>query len=177
MTNTSIDPDVTTPLFVVSGAQGSGKTTMYNHLVDELSGSAIVFDTDVLADTLNTRTAFHPITSDTVRDVWLHIAYAVGRNGFPTVVLSPYTPRELDQIRDRSRVGDVHFIVLDASDEERLARLKADPPARPRAMNDELKLAQQLRTELAENLVNTDDLDPQQSAKAVADLIKGKLAS
>lgn len=177
MTSTSIDDEVTTPLFVVVGAQGSGKTRMYNHLVDELAGTAIVFDTNVLAGTLNTRAAFHPMSPDTVRDVWLHIAYAVGRNRLPTVLLSSYNTEELQQMRDRSRQGSVHCIVIDASDEKRLARLKAEPPSLPRAVGDELKLADQLRTELAENLINTDDLDDRQSAKAVADLIKVKLGS
>jgi hypothetical protein len=116
-------------LFVVTGASGSGKTTIYPHLVAVLR-ECVVFDVDWLLDSFGRACAPGPINWPAFRDTWLSIAHGVAQGGRHTVLLGPLMPDQLSHAAGRPWVTDIHFAVLDCSDDVRRARLAARPPWR-----------------------------------------------
>jgi hypothetical protein len=91
----SVDPHpVIRPLFVVTGASGSGKTTIFPELLSRMSGWCAVFDADWLIDPLGRAAKDGQIDWAAFTDTWLHVAHGVAQNGLPTLLLAPFIPRE-----------------------------------------------------------------------------------
>jgi len=111
-------------LFVVTGASGSGKTTVYPHLVAALR-ECVVFDVDWLLDFFGQACAPGPINWPAFRDAWLSVAHGVAQGGRHTVLLGPLMPEQLRHAAGRRWVTDIHFAVPDCSDDVRRARLGA----------------------------------------------------
>ena len=77
------------PLFVVTGASGSGKSAVFPFLAAELQEYA-VFDADLLIDPFGLACAPDPINWTAFRDAWLAVAHSVAQSGRATVLLSPF---------------------------------------------------------------------------------------
>jgi hypothetical protein len=118
-------------LFVVTGASGAGKTTVFEPLLAELAGRCMVFDVDWLIDPLTRQAG--GVDWVAFRDAWLHVAHGVAQNGLPTMLLGPFIPEHLADLPGRRWVADIHFVTLDCDDDERRRRIEARPAwARPR---------------------------------------------
>jgi hypothetical protein len=107
------------PLFVVTGASGTGKSTIVEPLRQRLS-SFEVFEADLIL----------PVAAlgwETWRNTWLQLAYAIALNGRATVLCGSLTPDQLEQLPGRRLVGPIHFCVLDCPDEILATRLRARP--------------------------------------------------
>lgn len=156
------------PLIVVTGASGSGKTTILPALLDRLRGACMVFDVDWLGDPFSR----HPGAGTgsqwpVIRDVWLHVAHGVAQNGLPSLLLGPFIPEHLDGLVGRRWVGEIHYVVLDCPDDERVRRLAARPRWRSRDVDDQLGFAAWLRQNLAP-VVDTSGTTPGAVADEVA---------
>src|SRR5205085_2810852 len=114
------------PLFVVTGASGSGKTTVFPHLVAALP-ECLVFDVDWLIGPFERACEFGEVDWPALRDAWLSVAHGAAQSGRHTVLLGPFTPAQLEELPGRRWVGDLRFAVLDCADEARRARLTARP--------------------------------------------------
>jgi adenylylsulfate kinase-like enzyme len=104
------------PLFVVTGASGSGKTTIFGPLARLLAGRCIVFDVDWLLDassTLAGGAALTEIPWAGFDQAWLAVAHGVAQSGLPTVLLGTITPDRVQSNVGRKWVGDVHALLLD----------------------------------------------------------------
>lgn len=85
-------------IIMVTGAQGTGKTTVAHAMAGELPGH-VVFDMDSIIDhasalanrNINTRPEAWP----TYNNLWLSILKAVCDNGFTPVLFTPIHPEEL----------------------------------------------------------------------------------
>ena len=84
------------PLFIVTGASGSGKTAASVPLARRLQGQCITFDADWLLDAAGELSADQPIRWPAFRDAWLAVAHGVAQSGMPTVLLGPLIPQHLD---------------------------------------------------------------------------------
>ncbi len=151
------------PLFVVSGASGSGKSAVFAPLALALPECA-VFDADWLIDPLS-RT--HPVDWQAFRDAWLSVAHGVAQARRSTVLLGTFMPEQLEQLPARRWMGPIHFAVLDCTDESRTARLQARPPWREHAIAEHLAFAAHLRRTI-EVVIDTTTDTPQQVADQVA---------
>ena len=121
----SITPVNIFPLFVVTGASGSGKSTVVGELRCQLP-EFIVFDSDLLWGR----------TGDHYHNNWLRIAYSIAQGGRYILICGTLMPWDLDACEDRGLVGTIHFLNLHCSDEIREQRLRARPAGRNSASED-----------------------------------------
>jgi hypothetical protein len=94
------------PLFVVTGASGSGKTAVLAPLARRLQGRCITFDADLLMDAAGALSDGQPISWPTFRDMWLAVAHGVTQSGLPTVLPGPFIPGHLQDLPARRWIGD-----------------------------------------------------------------------
>jgi hypothetical protein len=163
------------PLFVVTGASGSGKTAVLAPLARMLAGRCVTFDVDWLLDSAQTLSGSQPIDWAAFRDAWLSVAHGVAQCGLATVLLGPFIPEHLQGLPARRWTGDIHFIVLDCPDELRRVRIAARPPWRSRDIEEQVAFGQWLRRNIPER-VDTSAGAPEDTATAVSAWITRHLA-
>jgi hypothetical protein len=152
------------PLFIITGASGSGKTVVLAPLARRLQGRCVTFDADLLMD------AAGPLGDSR----WLAIAHSVAQSGMPTVLLGPFIPGHLQELPARRWISDIHFIALDCPDELRRTRIDARPPWRSRDIEEQVEFGQWIRRNIADR-IDTSGGNPEETAAAIAAWIDGHL--
>lgn len=107
------------PLFVVTGASGTGKSTITAPL-RSLLPECLVLETDV---TLHVAA----LGWDTWRNTWLQLAHAAALGGQVTLLTGSLTPDQLERLPARKLIGPIHFALLDCPDDVLADRLRARP--------------------------------------------------
>jgi ribosomal protein S27AE len=107
------------PLFVVTGASGTGKSTITGPLRSLLPGCLVV-ETDVILHVA-------ALGWDTWRNTWLQLAHAAALGGQATVLTGSLTPDQLERLPARKLIGPIHFALLDCPDDVLVSRLRARP--------------------------------------------------
>ncbi|OPA73793.1 hypothetical protein BVG16_27320 [Paenibacillus selenitireducens] len=104
-----------TPLFLITGASGSGKTRVITELYRECP-EHVVLDLDAL---------WGPVDDwDKIKNIWIHVAHQMALNQRMTILCGTFLPWEFDKVdlKDHFRV---YYIGLHCSDEVRETRLRA----------------------------------------------------
>jgi hypothetical protein len=172
----SVDPHpVIRPLFVVTGASGSGKTTIFPELLSRMSGWCAVFDADWLIDPLGRAAKDGQIDWAAFTDTWLHVAHGVAQNGLPTLLLAPFIPEHLDNLPGRAWIGEIHSLVLDCPDAERRRRMEARPRWRARDIDAQTEFGRWLRKNLSP-VIDTTRQSPSEVAETVAAWVRDRMA-
>ena len=110
------------PLFIVTGASGTGKTAIVAPL-QRLLPDWDVFDTNVLWDSGNDpETSWHFARSN-----WLRIAFRLAQAGRRVILCGTQVPEKIDRCDHRPFFSAIHYLNLHADDETRDARLRARP--------------------------------------------------
>jgi len=164
----------TAPLFVVTGASGSGKSTVLPELLRCLAGQCAVFDVDWLIDPLSRAAKDGQTDWDSFRDAWLHVAHGVAQNGLPTLLLGPFIPEHLESPPGRRWVDEIHYLVLDCPDELRRQRIEARPRWRGRDIDEQTAFGRWLRQNLAP-VIDTSTDSPAGVAQRVAAWVQAQL--
>jgi hypothetical protein len=107
------------PLFVVTGASGTGKSTITGPLHSLLPGY-LVLETDVILHVA-------ALGWDTWRNTLLQLAHAAALGGQVTVLTGSLTPDQLECLPARKLIGPIHFALLDCDDDILASRLRARP--------------------------------------------------
>lgn len=105
------------PLFIVTGASGSGKT----HVVQQLRAimpEFDVFDTDQLI-------AFVGHEWEKIRNIWLRVARDVALSGRMTIICGTMMPWDVEKCADFASFSHVYYVNLHCGDETREKRLRA----------------------------------------------------
>jgi predicted ABC-type ATPase len=155
------------PLFIVTGASGSGKTALLAPLTRRLRGRCVTFDIDWLLDAAGKLSGNQPVHWPALRDAWLAVAHGVAQSGMPTVLLGPLIPEHLEALPARRWIAEVRFIALDCPDDLRRARLSARPSWRGRDVDEQVEFGRWLRRTIAER-VDTSIGTPEDTAAAIA---------
>jgi predicted kinase/ribosomal protein S27AE len=107
------------PLFVLTGASGTGKSTITGPL-RSLLPRCLVVETDVILHVA-------ALGWDNWRNTWLQLAHAVALGGQVTVLTGSLTPDQLERLPARKLIGPIHFALLDCPDDVLADRLRARP--------------------------------------------------
>jgi hypothetical protein len=164
------------PLFVVTGASGSGKTAVLAPLARTLQGRCVTFDTDWLLDSAGKISGNQPIHWPALRDAWLAVAHGVAQCGLPTLLLGPFIPEHLDALPARRWIAEVHFLALDCPDDLRRARINARPSWRSRDTDEQVEFGRWLRSNIADR-VDTSSGTPEDTAATIAAWVDRHLTS
>ena len=169
------DDAVLGPLFIVTGASGSGKTAVLAPLARLLRGRCVTFDADLLIDAAAALNGGQPVIWPAFRDAWLAVAHGVAQSGMPTVLLGPFIPEHLRDLPSRRWIGDIRFIVLDCPDELRRERISARPRWRMRDTDEQVEFGRWLRRNIPDR-VDTSTGTPEDTAAAIAAWVGRQLA-
>ena len=164
------------PLFVVTGASGSGKTAIFAPLARLLAGRCVTFDVDWLLDAAGALSGGRPIVWPAFREAWLAVAHGVAQSGMPAVLLGPFTPGHLDGLASRRWVGEIHYLLLDCTENSRRNRIESRPPWRQRDIEEQTAFATWLRSHIPDR-VDTSDSTPDDTAAAVAAWVTAVVAA
>ena len=117
--------DVLPPLLFLTGASGSGKTTIYQALVGRVS-EAILIDADLL---WSVNSAHDDPASDyrQFRGLVLHLAERLARNGRAVMIEGSCMPNQYESVGERWYFAKTAYLATVCSDDELTRRLRARP--------------------------------------------------
>jgi hypothetical protein len=159
------------PLFVVTGASGTGKTTVTGPL-RRLLPECAVFE----GDPINQIAA---LGWDVFEDTWLRIAHEMALNGRPTVLCTSMMPDRLESLPARKLLGPVYFGNLDCPDDVLAARLRARPAWRHTSTEDVIANHQRFAAWLRAHIDPTWDtstMTPDELAGRIAAWVRSRLS-
>lgn len=113
------------PLLIISGASGTGKSTICQRLAGEVS-EAVLLELDILW-----RPEFNRPDDayDGFFDTWLRMVKNIAQSGRPVVVFGAGigVPSNLERQVERRYIADIHTLALTCDDEVLATRLRARP--------------------------------------------------
>jgi hypothetical protein len=112
------------PLFVLTGASGSGKTTIGLKLATTLP-ECVTMESDILWGAV-------PATAEAnyqdYRNTWLRVAKNIGQGGRPVILVGTAMPDQFEQCAERRYFTELHYLAL-VCDSDILARRLRTRPA------------------------------------------------
>jgi len=113
------------PLLIISGASGTGKSTVCNHLISRYQG-AVLLDSDILW-----RDEFNK-PENNYRDyfeTWLRVCKNINQSGKPVVLFGAGVgvPQNLESCIERRYFSEIHYLALVCSNETLTERLRQRP--------------------------------------------------
>jgi predicted kinase len=114
------------PLFIVTGASGTGKTTVGLRLVAALP-ECVVLDSDILW--LDALSELEGTSADAYpyRTIWLRMAKNISQGGRPVVLLGSARPEQFESSPERRYFDVLHYLTLACSPKALDERLSARP--------------------------------------------------
>jgi hypothetical protein len=162
-------PDL--PLFVVTGASGTGKSTVTGPL-RRLLPDCEVFETDALLHVA-------ALGLDTESGTWLRLAHDIALNGRVTVLTGAFLPSQLEPLPGRKLIGPIRFCTPDCFDDVIAERLRRRPSWRSASKEtvvaEHQRFAAWLRTHVRP-CYDTSVLSPAETAGQIAAWVRQNLA-
>src|SRR6266704_322928 len=116
-------PFLQQPLFIISGASGTGKTTVCLSLISVLK-ECVVLEKDILWGMVKTSpTEKYSSWSN----VWLRIAKNVGQAGRPLVLCGTALPEHFEECPERRYFSTLYYLTLVCDDDLLVERLQHRP--------------------------------------------------
>jgi len=145
-------PFVLLPLFVVTGASGSGKTTSALKLCRKLK-DVVVLDQDILwNESFNTPDNNYK----EFRNTWLRMAKNINQAGRPVVLFGSAIPEQFESLNERRYIEKIHYLTLYCDEEVLRNRLIERPHWRKSGTEENLKNMVEFNNWLKENAEKTE---------------------
>jgi uncharacterized protein YukE len=144
---------------IVTGASGSGKTTVMHHLLHTLP-ECIVLESDILWGTVP---ADGPNDFQSYYDLWLRMVKAVAQAGKPALLCGTALPETIERLPERRHIGSIHYLALICDARAQRERLVARPAWRKSGADEflqtQVRFNQHLRERAAEMIPPMEMLD------------------
>ncbi|WP_171686510.1 AAA family ATPase [Paenibacillus planticolens] len=167
------------PLFIVTGASGTGKSTVAFEL-SSLTKDFVVMETDILWDH-----RYH--TPETnyreYRELWLRMAKNISQSGKPVVLCGTAMPDQLEPCMERRYFSELIYIALVCDNDQLKQRLQNRPSWRNSYPDEFINGMMSYNTWLKENsnknkpvinLIDTTNASPNDTAQQIKTMIHGK---
>ena len=140
------------PLFVITGASGTGKSSTCLALVAKTK-DFVVMDSDILW-----RSEFEQPDTDyrNYRESWLRVCKNISQAGKPVVLCGASLPEQFEQCIERRYFSEIHYLALVCSDEALESRLRSRPAWRNSSDEEYIKTHVAFNRWLKENAGNTE---------------------
>ncbi|HEX5996097.1 MAG TPA: AAA family ATPase [Jiangellales bacterium] len=134
------EPIVRPPTLFLTGASGTGKSSVARRLVSLVAPRVVVLEQDVLwVGALQDPTdEFGPF-----RRTWLRVVAMLNQSGRPSLLCGTVAPPEVEYRPERALLGPTHYLALVADDDVLRDRLAARPAWR--GWQDDDRVAAMLR--------------------------------
>ncbi len=111
------------PLFVVTGASGTGKSACALSLAAQ-TNDYVVMETDILWEERynSPETQYREY-----REMWLRLAKNISQSGKPVILCGTAMPDQLEPCLERRYFSEVFYLALTCSEEEMVKRLRSRP--------------------------------------------------
>ena len=169
------------PLFVLTGASGTGKTSISELLLYTFP-DVVVLESDVLLAALR---SFADEDIQHYWNLWLGLVLHVHQAGKPVLLCGTVQPRHLETAPDRDGIEAIHYVALTCDDAELQRRLR-DRPAWRRC--DDAFIASQVSfnrwwrdrewqadVQVEGDLLDTTTATPRQTAETVRAWVRERL--
>jgi len=161
-------------LYFVSGAPGSGKSTMLEAFIGLQSGY-IAFDIDWLAtpasDLAGRDIYFEPSTWKPYGVLWFEVLHAVCKNGYTPVFFTPNDPQDIERFGQPDWCQEIRWFLLDCDDQIRGERLAQRPDWTAARIREALVDAHDLRQAIPTR-ADTGLLSPEATADKILDWLR-----
>src|SRR5215467_4302854 len=121
--STVVNPFLQQPLFIITGASGTGKSTVCLSLTPLLK-ECVVLEQAILRGVV-------PATSEDnysdYRNVWLRVTKNVGQAGRPVVLCGTALPEQFEECPERRYFSTLHYLTFVCNDDVLVDRLKRRP--------------------------------------------------
>ena len=111
------------PLFVLTGASGTGKTTIALNLARSFH-DCVTMESDILWGVVpdTTKDGY-----SVFRDTWLRVAKNIGQAGRPVVLVGSALPEQFENCPERRYFTKTHYLAVVCDDDALIQRLRARP--------------------------------------------------
>ncbi|MFD0696375.1 AAA family ATPase [Paenibacillus sp. GCM10027628] len=129
------------PLYIVTGASGSGKTTVIKEL-RRLMPDYDVFDYDDIIPFINEDKArFNKETTHLIQNIWLRVARDIAESGRITILCGIVSPKDIEKCEDLHYFSHIYYLILHCDDKTRETRLRTRKRMTEQKIQSNLKLA------------------------------------
>lgn len=165
---------ISLPLFVVTGASGTGKTTVALELI-KTSQDVVILDQDILwSDAFNTPED----DFQNFRNTWLRLVKNIHQAGKPVVLFGSAIPEQFEACAERRYLSKIHYLALVCEESELKKRLTDRPHWRKSGSQENLKRMIDFNQWLSENaaqlqppitLLDTTSVPVSQTVRSMSD--------
>ena len=139
------------PLFVITGASGSGKSSACLALAAK-TRDFVVMDSDILW-----RSEFDKPATDyrNYREMWLRVCKNISQAGKPVILCGAGVPAQFEECVERRYFSAIHYLALVCTDEVLESRLRSRPTWRRSSEDEHIRNHVEFNRWLKENAPST----------------------
>lgn len=143
---------IRSPLFILTGASGVGKTTACLELAAKMK-DVVVMDSDILRHTEFDQ----PATNyREYRETWLRVCKYISQAGRPVLLCGVGEPNQFEQCIERRYFSELHYLCLICDDQILASRLRNRPTWRDSSNDEGIKEQVVFNRWLQNNAPNTE---------------------